>query len=106
MISERDKKILDEFATRLREKCPDARVWAFGSRARGDNNEFSDFDVCVVADKMEAEDRQAILDAAWDAGVPYERFIIPIWFTRKQFDESPLSETLLVQTIREEGIAA
>ena len=29
-----DRKILDEFTTRVRERFSDARVWAFGSRAK------------------------------------------------------------------------
>jgi predicted nucleotidyltransferase len=31
-----DRKILKQFAERVRAIFPEARIWAFGSRARGD----------------------------------------------------------------------
>ena len=36
MMADRDRQILELFAARVRERFPDADVWAFGSRARGD----------------------------------------------------------------------
>ena len=36
MMSEEDRRIFDEFTNRVRERFSDARVWAFGSRARGE----------------------------------------------------------------------
>lgn len=43
-----DRRMLHEFAARVRERQPHARVWAFGSRARGDAAPDSDLDLCVV----------------------------------------------------------
>ena len=36
MMSKEDRKILNEFTTRVRERFSDAGVWAFGLRARGE----------------------------------------------------------------------
>ena len=36
MMSKEDQKILKEFSSRVRSQFSDARVWAFGSRARGE----------------------------------------------------------------------
>jgi len=47
MISAEDRTVLAECAARVREIFPEARVWAFGSRARGHAAWDSDFDVCV-----------------------------------------------------------
>jgi len=52
MLSERDQKILTEFASLVRERFSDARIWAFGSRARGETTQESDLDVCVVVKSL------------------------------------------------------
>jgi hypothetical protein len=46
MIAFQDRQILDLFATRVREHFPEARIWAFGSRARGDATWESDLGPC------------------------------------------------------------
>jgi predicted nucleotidyltransferase len=43
-----DKTILKSIKTTVKAFLPDARVLLFGSRARGDNNKDSDFDVLVI----------------------------------------------------------
>ena len=51
MISAQDSQILETFATQVRQHFPEARIWAFGSRARGEGTWESDLDVCVVLDR-------------------------------------------------------
>jgi len=51
MMKQEDKKILDEFAARVRAIFPHAQLWAFGSRARGKAEWDSDFDVCIVLER-------------------------------------------------------
>jgi len=48
MMSKQDRKILDQFTSLVRERFPDARIWAFGSRARGNATWESDFDICII----------------------------------------------------------
>jgi predicted nucleotidyltransferase len=48
MMSDHDHRILEIFAAQVRQQFPEARIWAFGSRARGDATWESDLDVCVV----------------------------------------------------------
>ena len=36
MMTAHDRSILEIFAARVRQHFPEARIWAFGSRARGD----------------------------------------------------------------------
>ncbi|MCX7048733.1 MAG: nucleotidyltransferase domain-containing protein [Candidatus Sumerlaeota bacterium] len=106
MISERDREILKEFTARLREKCPDARVWAFGSRARGDNEGDSDFDICVVLDYYDEQRHRLVSDIAWEIGFDNEVVIGTIHYSREQFECGPISSSPLVRNILREGIAA
>ncbi|MBW1863147.1 MAG: nucleotidyltransferase domain-containing protein, partial [Deltaproteobacteria bacterium] len=55
MMSKQDRKILDQFTSLVRERFPDARIWAFGSRARGNATWESDFDICIVLNQVNQE---------------------------------------------------
>jgi predicted nucleotidyltransferase len=52
-----------EFARKVRERLPDRvrRIVLFGSRARGDAGDDSDYDVLVVVDRRSREVREQIL---------------------------------------------
>jgi predicted nucleotidyltransferase len=70
MMSERDRSILELFAARVRECFPEARIWAFGSRARGEATWESDLDVCVVVEDLTNEVREILLLYTEDIMVP------------------------------------
>jgi predicted nucleotidyltransferase len=48
-----DAEILADAVRRIDAFCHPREVWLFGSRARGDAREDSDFDLAVVVDKLE-----------------------------------------------------
>ena len=105
-MDESDRRILEAFARRVRERFRGARVWAFGSRARGEGQWDSDFDMCVVLDELDAAADQALSEVAWEVGFAHDRVITVIPFSRDQFERGPFSESTLVETIQREGIAA
>ena len=51
MMSAQDSQILAMFATQVHQHFPEARIRAFGSRARGEGTWESDLDVCVVLNR-------------------------------------------------------
>ncbi len=106
MLSSHDGKILSAFAARVRAGHPEARIYAFGSRARGDSEPDSDFDVCVIVDEFSARTRAEISDLAWEVGFEHGIIITTVVFTRAEFETGPLSVSPLVRAIQEEGIAA
>lgn len=106
MISRDDKRILDEFSRRVRQRFPDARIWAFGSRARGDASWDSDFDTCVVLKRADEEVNRWIRSVAWEMGFENERVITTFILDNEQFEEGPMSESTLVGHILQEGVAA
>jgi len=106
MISDTDRDILNLFALRVRERFPEARVWAFGSRARGDVVWDSDFDVCVILDRLDAVTDHALSDVAWEVGFSHDCVITVIPFSREEFEEGPFSESTLAANILREGVPA
>jgi predicted nucleotidyltransferase len=106
LISQEDRKILAEFSERIRRILPSAKVWAFGSRARGVATWESDLDTCIVLNRVdEIIDRQ-IRDIAWEVGFENDRVITTVVFDSEQFERGPMSESTLVANILQEGIAA
>jgi predicted nucleotidyltransferase len=106
MMSKKDRKILNQFSTRIHERFSDARVWAFGSRARGDATWDSDFDVFVVLSEVDQKAERWIRDIAWEVGFENERVITTVLIDKEQFENGPMSESTIVDNILREGISA
>jgi predicted nucleotidyltransferase len=106
MMSKEDRRILEIFSARVRGRFPDARIWAFGSRAKGNAVWDSDFDVCVVLPRCEPSVDGWIRDVAWETGFENERVMTTVVFEEEEFDRGPMSESTLVGNILREGIAA
>lgn len=106
MMSEEDRAILEQFARRVRRVEPRARVWAFGSRARGDASADADFDLCVVVPQVGPDLEDQIRASAWEIAFEHGRVMPTIVFSEEDFDRGPLSVSTLVANIRREGIAA
>ncbi|MGC1306048.1 MAG: nucleotidyltransferase domain-containing protein [Phormidesmis sp.] len=106
MMTERDQSILQQFADKVRLHIPDAQIWVFGSRARGDAQPDSDMDICVVAGEMNAKHRNIVSYAAWEVGFENELFLQTLKYSREQFENSPRVSSPLLRAIRQEGILA
>jgi predicted nucleotidyltransferase len=106
MMMKKDRQILGEFTARVRKRFPNARIWAFGSRARGNANWDADFDICIVLDRVDGETDRWIREAAWETGFENERVITTVVLDSEQFENGPMSESTLVASILEEGVAA
>jgi predicted nucleotidyltransferase len=104
VISKKDRNILNEFSRRVRARFPAARIWAFGSRARGNATWDSDFDICIVLDRVDEAITRWVRDIAWEVGFENERVITTIVFDSEQFEDGPMSESTLVENILQEGI--
>lgn len=77
----------------LRTMPAGSRVLLYGSRARGDYREDSDWDVLLLVNKQEIEqsDYQSIVYPMTVLGWDMNEMIIPIIKTRKEWDEDPYS---------------
>jgi len=102
-------KVEDHFiARRIRESIrsvdPDARVILFGSRARGDAKQDSDWDVLILIDKQVTVDisrifRYKLFDLELETGEVFSTFI----YNKKIWD-SKHRVTPFYKSIKEEGV--
>lgn len=106
MMTERDRQILNEFSNRVRQHFPEAKIWAFGSRARGDAQPDSDLDICVVVEALDRSSWHTISDLAWEVGFKYDVLIATVKYSRQQFEASPRMASPFVKNILKEGIVA
>ena len=105
-MNKRDLGILTLFTNRIRERFPNATVWAYGSRVKGTAAENSDLDVCVVVEYLNEEVDGIIMDLAWQVGFDNDVLISTVTFSKEEFETGPCSESPLVRTILHEGFAA
>jgi predicted nucleotidyltransferase len=80
---------------------------AFGSRARGDADEDSDFDVLVITEEPETHDlRMFVYDCAFEVGLETGILINAVYFSRDRWENGLEQSSLLGLAIRREGIPA
>ncbi len=104
-MQERDKRILEKLKTLLRERIPLHQLILFASRARGDAELYSDFDVVVIVDgAVDEQTRDIVSDCTWEAGFADGLVIVPIVFGRQEWETGPERHSLLVKAVRAEGV--
>jgi uncharacterized protein len=106
MMNAKDNRIFNEFVLRVRKQFPEARIWAHGSRARGDANWDSDFDIFIVLEEVDNSKYQWIRNVAWEIGFKNNLVISTVLIDRDAFEKGPMSESTLVESILQQGIAA
>jgi len=104
MLSIVDQECLDLFTNSVRSLYPDAAVWAFGSRVRGEEHKDSDLDICIVLEEVDWETRRKISDIAWEIGFERDRLLSTVVFSKDDFENGPPSASPLVRSIRDEGV--
>jgi predicted nucleotidyltransferase len=80
----------------------DLRV--FGSRARGDSDEYSDMDVFVRMETLNKDLKQKIRDIVWEVG--FENFFVisALIFVKDEIENTALRSSQIVRNVKEGGI--
>jgi len=100
-----EKKVLEKFKSLLSNRVKVEKLILFGSRARGDADPYSDMDIVVILDdKSDEQDFEYVSDCAWEAGFEYGIVVVPVIFTRQEWENSPERYSLLAQAVELEGI--
>ena len=101
-----DKSILEKFRTLLVKRVRVHKIILFGSRARGDAQSDSDMDLLVILHNPPTEEAEDyILDCAWEAGIDHSVVIVPIVYSKEEWENGPERSSLLALAVQREGIA-
>jgi predicted nucleotidyltransferase len=101
----RDYEIAKKLKARLSEVVQLVDFKVFGSRARGDAEEYSDMDVFIEVEYLDKELKRRIREIVWEIGFENSVYISPLIFTRYEIEDSPLRAYPIVKNIREEGVS-
>ncbi|MDO8444557.1 MAG: nucleotidyltransferase domain-containing protein [Deltaproteobacteria bacterium] len=104
MLTENDARIARGLKKRLSEVAKLVDFKVFGSRARGNADEYSDMDVFLEVESLNKSLKDRISDIAWEVG--FENYIVisTLIFTRDEIENSPLRASPILHNIAEEGV--
>ncbi|MBI5373878.1 MAG: nucleotidyltransferase domain-containing protein [Candidatus Schekmanbacteria bacterium] len=104
-MNEVERTILGKFKSLIMKKINLYKMILFGSRARGDAFAFSDMDVMIIINNSVSENElDYISDCAWEAGFEYGIVVVPVVFSRDEWENSPERYSLLAQAIVTDGV--
>lgn len=99
------EQVIKAMGDKLRSIDPNAKAYLFGSRARGDARDDSDWDVLILLDKprVTLEDYNKYSYPLWELGWDYDELINTVIFTEKEWKENTF--TLFNHNVKAEAIA-
>jgi len=104
MDKDRNEHIKTMIRDTIHEVEPTATIILYGSRARGDNREDSDWDVLAIVDKsrLSLKERGNLQYPVWDKGLEMGEEINVFAYTKQQWETAPPS--LFKYNVQKEGI--
>jgi uncharacterized protein len=104
-MNKKDMLIAQELKHKISTIAPLIDFRIFGSRARGDANEYSDMDVFIEVEILDAAMEKKISYAAWETGFNNGSMVIcPLVFTRHELEETAERSSDIVKNILREGV--
>jgi len=104
-LKENEKKALQELKERLLKRFPDTKIILYGSKVRGDDEEFSDIDLLILVDsQVNRKLKEEITEITYDIELKYD-VVFGTIVENRAFWNSPLSNAMpLHQNIDREGV--
>jgi predicted nucleotidyltransferase len=104
-VTDNDYTIARDLKLRLASAVSLVDFRVFGSRARGEADEYSDMDVFIEVDQLDRGLKERIMDISWEVGFENFMVIAPLIFSRDELENSPLRSSPIVKAITAEGVA-
>jgi DNA polymerase sigma len=99
-----ERKVIKAFRSLLARELEIDQLVLFGSRARGDAAPDSDMDILVITQKPTADMEEFISNCAWEAGFEYGMVIVPVVYSKKEWESGLDRVSLLARAIEMEGV--
>lgn len=103
-MTENDLQTARELKKRIAKLTPLIDFRLFGSRARGDADEFSDMDIFMEFETVDKELKKKVKNAAWEMTLETGIVVTTLLFSRYEIEESPLRSSPIIRVIMEEGV--
>ena len=104
-LSEKDLNAIYKLKKKLLDRFPRTRMILYGSKVRGNGEEFSDIDILILLDgEIDTELEKQILDIAYDIELELD-VVFGIMIESKDFWDSSLAKIMpLHRNIEKEGV--
>ena len=100
-----DRQFLAECKAAIREVAPEASLILYGSRARGDAREDSDYDLLVLVDREADMDlERAVVDRLVPLEVQTGKVLTVLIYSRSQWDSALYRAMPFHQNVTREGV--
>jgi predicted nucleotidyltransferase len=99
-----DLQTARELKTRVSKLRPLLDFRLFGSRARGDADDYSDMDIFMEFETVDRDLRSRIKNAAWEMTMESGIIVTTLLFSRHEIEDSPLRSSPIIRVIMEEGV--
>ncbi len=99
------ERLLSEIKSEIIKDYPSAQIIIFGSRARGDEKSFSDWDILILIEKDITEIQKIELhDKLYEIELQTGEIINTIIHTRREWDHPLMQITPFYQNVAREGV--
>ena len=101
----KNKKILKKITDLAFSKFPDSEIYLYGSRARGDAKEFSDWDLLILLNtkKISFETETRLMDEFYELELETGEILSPLVYSKTEWSDFH-TMTPLFLNIQKEGI--
>lgn len=96
-------EIVSDFKKAVLQIYPEADIFFYGSRVKGNSTQDSDYDVLVVVRKLDRIIREKIYECAWETGYKFDVLIAPVVCGKaefKRYSDSPFYQNILKTGLR------
>ncbi len=102
---ESDKALLDRCRQAIRRAVPDADIILYGSRARGDAHEYSDYDILVLVDQpVSVALKDRILSSVYPLELETGAMLTLVTYNRRQWESSPYRDMPFRKNVERDGV--
>ena len=102
-LSKNEREAIDTAVMLLRERFPIERVILYGSKVRGDSNQYSDIDLLLVTSRpLHWREEKTIVEILFDLGMEYDVIFSPLFASSDEWG-GVFREFPIYREIMEEG---
>ena len=104
-LEENERKALEELKGKLSDRFPGVEIILYGSKARGDDEEFSDIDLLIlIGSEVNNKVREEIVGIAFDLELEYD-VVFGLFIESRSFWGSALAKAMPIHwNVDKEGI--